>query len=104
MNHNHKYLSTYSFTYLISVSLDQLIFFVLISHEIALDTRLMLLSFFSYNPIILYITLLVENAKNMFSIFRVISAVISFLVAVVREYPGFETSRCIKAEYLYELM
>ena len=61
--------------------------FVLISHEIALDTRLMLLSFFSYNPVILYITLLVENAKNMFSIFRVISAIISFLVAVVRDIP-----------------
>ena len=53
-------------------------FFVLISHEIALDTRLMLLSFFSYNPVILYITLLVENAKNMFSIFRVISLLFHF--------------------------
>ena len=53
-------------------------FFVLITHEIALDTRLMLLSFFSYNPVILYITLLVESAKNMFSIFRVISIIISF--------------------------
>ena len=45
---------------------DQLIFFVLFSHEIALDTRLMLLSFFPYYPVILYtcITLLVENAKK----------------------------------------
>ena len=73
MNHSHKYLFIHSFTYLIFVSLDQLIFFF----EIAF-TRLMLLSFFSYNPVILYITLLVENAKNMFSIFRVISVIISF--------------------------
>ena len=49
----------------------------------------MLLSFFSYNSVILYITLLVENAKNMFSIFRVISVIISFLVAVVREISRF---------------
>ena len=47
----------------------------------------MLLSFFFYNPVILYITLLIENAKKYFSIFRVISVIISFLVAVVREIP-----------------
>ena len=38
----------------------------------------MLLSFFSYNPVILYITLFVENAKNMFSIFRVNSVIFHF--------------------------
>ena len=39
--------------FLIFVSLDQFIF-VLITHEISLDTRLyMLLSFFSYYPVIL---------------------------------------------------
>ena len=40
------------------MSVDQIIFFVLITHEIAL------LSFFSYYPVILYITLLVETAKQ----------------------------------------
>ena len=49
----------------------------------------MLLSFFPYNSEVLYITLLVENAKNMLSIFRVISVIISFLVAVVREISRF---------------
>ena len=49
----------------------------------------MSLSFFFYNPVKLYITLLVENAKNMFSIFRVISVIISVLVAVVREISRF---------------
>ena len=41
-----------------------ILFFVLITHEIALDTvqDCMLLSFFSYNPAIPYITLLVEIA------------------------------------------
>ena len=58
------------------MSVDQLIFFVLITHEIALDKDCILLSFFSYYPVILYITLLVENAKNMFKIFRVISVII----------------------------
>ena len=47
------------------MSVGQIIFLVLITQEISLDTRLyMLLSFFSYYPIILYITLLVENAKQ----------------------------------------
>ena len=50
----------------------------------------MLMSFFSCNPVILYITLLVESAKNMFSIFRVISVIISLLVAVVREISRFQ--------------
>ena len=36
----------------------------------------MFLSFFSYNTVILYITLLVENAKNMFKIIRVITVII----------------------------
>ena len=40
-----------------------------------------------------------RKCKNMFSRFQVISVIISFLVAVV----GFETSRFIKGEYLYEL-
>ena len=44
--------------------MDQLIFFVLITHEIALDTRPYVISLFSCNPVILYITLLVENAKK----------------------------------------
>ena len=48
-----------------------------------------MLFFFPHNPVILYITLLVENAKNMFSIFRVISVIISFLVALVREISRF---------------
>ena len=48
--------------YLMFVSVDQLIFFVSITHEIALDARLYVIVF-SYNPVILYITLLVENAK-----------------------------------------
>ena len=59
----------------------------------------MLLSFFSYYPAILQITLLVANDKNMSSMFRVISN----LIAVARKHPGFETSQCIKAEYLLEL-
>ena len=42
MNQSHKYLFIYSFTHLnlIFVYVDQRIFFVLITHEIALDTRL----------------------------------------------------------------
>ena len=44
---------------------DQLIFFfALITNEIALDTRLYVIVFLFYNPVILYITLLVENAKE----------------------------------------
>ena len=52
----------------------------------------MLLSFFFYNSVILYITLLVETAKNVFSIFRVISVIISFLVVAVREISRFRNN------------
>ena len=87
MDQSHKYLFIHLLICLIFVYVDQLIFFfVLITHEIALDTRLYVIVFlFVYNPVILYITLLVENARNIFSIFRVIYVIISFLVAVVRE-------------------
>ena len=60
MNHSHKYL----FITLFFVPVDQLIFFVLITHEIALDTRLYVIVFLFLLPVILYITLLVENAKQ----------------------------------------
>ena len=74
------------------MSLDQLIFFfVLITDEIALDTRLMLLSSFSYNPVILhvYITLLVENAKKYVQYISSYFCYYFILVAVVRKISRF---------------
>ena len=57
----NSYLFTYLFNFYVLGSAH--IFFVLITYEIALQDC-MLLSFFSYNPVILYITLLTENAKK----------------------------------------
>ena len=46
MNSSHIYSFIYSFySFLIFVYVDQLIFFVLITHEIALDTRLYVIVF-----------------------------------------------------------
>ena len=71
MNHSHKYLFIY-FTYLFNfcIRASAHIFFVFITHEIALDTRLYVIVFLFLLPynIILYITLLVENAK-IFSVY-----------------------------------
>ena len=63
----------------------------------------MLLSFFSYYPVILYITLLVENAKQYV---QYVSSYFCYNFIFSRshkKYPDFETGRFIKAEYLYEL-
>ena len=49
------------------MSVDQIIFFVLIMHEIALDTRLYVIVCFSYYPVIQNITVLVENAQYVSS-------------------------------------
>ena len=63
----------------------------------------MLFSFLSYHIVILQLALLVENVKNMFSIFRVIVILFHFKSQSLEKQPGFETSRCVKAEYLNEL-
>ena len=81
MNHCHKYL----FIFCVRGSAH-----VLITNEIALDTRL---------NVIVFLSLLASNTiyhvacrkckKNKFSIFRTISVITSFLVAVITEISRF---------------
>ena len=50
MNHSHNYLFIYLFIYLIFVSVDQNIFFVPVTHEMALDTTLYVIVFLFLLP------------------------------------------------------
>ena len=63
----------------------------------------MLLSFFSYYPVILYITLLVENAKQYVQYVSSYICYYFILVAVVLEISRYRNESMYQGQYLNEL-